>query len=76
MQAPTRLKCEIDDVKAGRKVRHHRLASEISVKKLAYKMGISTSFLSDLELGKRGWTDKRFREAHNAISKLANKNKL
>ena len=76
MEAPQRLNYEIDHTKAGRKIRKHRKARNVQLNDLATELGITDGYLSDLERGKRNWTQKRFSEAHRAISKLANKNKI
>jgi transcriptional regulator with XRE-family HTH domain len=73
MEAPLVLNYEIDHRKAGLSVRKRRVSLGISVLDLADALGLKKSYMSDLERGRRNWTDKRFKEAHRAIHKLSRK---
>ena len=46
---------EPDDRAIGRRMREMRLAKGLSLKDAAARMGISPSYLSDLEQGRRRW---------------------
>lgn len=57
----------IDDVSTGAKMRRHRKAYGISLRALAKAMGISAPFLSDLELGRRNWSNERVLTFNKAV---------
>jgi predicted transcriptional regulator len=57
---------EIDHRKTGQEARRSREAVQVSLRKMATKMGISASYLSELENGKRNWREnlvEQFRDA-------------
>ena len=57
---------EPDQAVVGRKMRKLRVKSGFQIAPLAHAMGISPSYLSDLERGRRDWTltlRKRFTAA-------------
>jgi transcriptional regulator with XRE-family HTH domain len=56
----TTKKVIIDNLETGRRVRKERNSKGTSLRKLANLMGIQPAFLSDLELGRRNWTQDRF----------------
>lgn len=60
---------EIDHAATGAKARELREAKKKSLRKTAIALGVSAAYLSDLELGRRGWTQERADEFQNAITK-------
>lgn len=59
---------KIRDTQAtGKEVRSLRENYNLSLRSIARRMGISPSYLSDLETGKRDWNDKRLRDYFLAI---------
>lgn len=50
---------EIDDRATGMKMRGLREAANISLRDLGRMLDLSAPYLSDLELGRRGWTEQR-----------------
>lgn len=62
-ELPTIQKTEIDNVKAGRIVRDLRISVGKSLRWLADELEVSAPFLSDMELGRRGWSKDRFEQA-------------
>lgn len=59
----------IDHEECGHVVRVERSKKGISLLNLADKLNISSPFLSDLERGKRNWTEERFKTAMQIIEK-------
>ena len=57
----------IDHVQTGAVIRQARVECGITLKAVADAMGISSPFLSDLERGRRNWTEEHFRNALNYI---------
>ena len=51
----------IQQAETGREARLQREKRGVSLRGLAKKMGISASYLSDLELGRRHWNMDRIR---------------
>lgn len=49
---------EIDSKATGKLARDARIKQGISLRKMAGRMGFSSAFLSDLELGRRNWTEE------------------
>jgi len=60
----------IDHAKCGDKVRVQRERLSIPLKDFALLLGISAPFLSDLERGKRNWTEARFLQVVAEINRL------
>ena len=60
---PTRTVQEIDHIEAGRRIRALRESTGMSLRWLATQMGFSAPFISDLELGRRNWTEYNFNKA-------------
>lgn len=57
---------ELDHVAVGAVMRAHRESKNLSLETVAGFMDLSTSYLSDLERGRRNWTEDkvaRFRKA-------------
>lgn len=62
---------EIDHQATGKGARQYREERGLSIRKVAQRMGLSASFVSDLELGRRHWTDaltKRFKKACDTVA--------
>lgn len=57
----------IDDVLLGLAMRDLRTHRGYSLRKLAHKMSISVPYLSDLELGRRKWSEAKIRDYIVAI---------
>lgn len=56
----------IDHIATGRNVRHDRRRRHLTLGQVARFMEISTSYLCDLEMGRRHWTEElvaRYQEA-------------
>lgn len=49
----------VDDARTGEVVRQERLKAGISLRTLASRVGWSPAYMSDLENGKRKWTQKK-----------------
>lgn len=58
MKAVTESVQRINHYETGRKMRLFRESKERSLRSVAEEMGISAAFLSDLERGRRNWSDK------------------
>lgn len=63
----------IDHCATGAMVRHQRKARSISGKRVADIMGIPRSLLSDLEAGRRNWTQDRLDSYAAAIRRLTSR---
>lgn len=62
----------LDTEATAKNILHARLALEIQQKVLALEMGVSQSYLHDLENGKRRITMKLFTLAKAGLEKLSN----
>ena len=60
---------EIDHSAVGFTLRTLRLKKEIGLREMARGMGVSAPFLSDMELGKRNWTQERIDQFNEVIKK-------
>lgn len=58
---------EIDHVQIGLTVRHSRTAVGMTLRELARRLEISAPYLSDLERGRRNWSDSRLDDAMEKI---------
>ena len=67
----TRMLPIIDNVATGEAIRQRREAAKLSLRKVAEYMGWSAAYQSDLELGRRSWTDKKCLEVESAIIRLS-----
>lgn len=56
-----------DHVATGASARRGRLKAGISLREVAGKMGFSAPFISDLEHGRRCWTEDKLRRYNDAI---------
>lgn len=54
----TKLVREIDHVATGERMRKCRCEAKISLREMARRLGYSAPFLSDLELGRRNWSQE------------------
>jgi transcriptional regulator with XRE-family HTH domain len=61
----------IDRKAAGQMVRDARENAKISLRKLAGAMKITPPYLSDMELGRRGFNEERFTKAMTLIERLS-----
>lgn len=59
---------EPDQAATGARIRELRVTKGMQAKTLAEKLGLSASFYSDLELGKRGWSSERIRECERILA--------
>ncbi len=65
---PIMIKVElIDHEKTGLLVRRKRKELDLALSAVAGRAGISTSYLSELERGDRGWTDELFDKVWGAL---------
>lgn len=58
---------EIDHQKTGKELRRLREKANISLRGLAKALGVSSAFLSDIELGHRNWTEEKVEKFLKAI---------
>lgn len=75
MKIPTTRVSKIDHAKAGNLIRQLRKKHKVSLRSLATKMGKSAPYISDLELGRRNWTEDYFRLAEKSIRAIAKEGK-
>lgn len=61
----------IDHVETGAQVRAERERQGLKLQPVADEMGITVQFLSDLERGRRNWTEELLEKAEAAIKKAA-----
>jgi transcriptional regulator with XRE-family HTH domain len=71
MKLPTIKVQEINHAEAGKQIRTLRVKNNISLRRLAVALKISAPFLSDMELGRRGWSVERFELAQVKIKQIA-----
>lgn len=71
--APTITIKQIDHAKAGDRIRVLRESKNLPVRWLAEQLNISSAFMSDLERGRRNWTQERFESAVKFIAKEPSK---
>lgn len=60
LKLPTEKVSKINHLEAGKRVRNLRESKEMSLRRLAHLMGITPPYLSDMELGRRNWTEERY----------------
>lgn len=63
----TKLISSIDHVRTGESMRKARIASGLSLREVARRMGFSAPFVSDLEKGRRCWTEEKARKYNESI---------
>jgi transcriptional regulator with XRE-family HTH domain len=68
MKIPMKTVSMIDHVRAGQAIRSLRVKKSIAQKDLAEAIGIAASQLSDMEQGRRDWTEERFNAAVKFIN--------
>lgn len=61
----------VDDVATGEAVRKLREKAKLSLRKVAAECGWSAPYQSDLELGRRAWSDDKCLKVEGAILKLS-----
>lgn len=66
---------EIDHAQTGSGMRKLREAQSISLRAASRSMVVSPAYLSDLELGKRNWSDALMKRYEAALAKLSKKAK-
>lgn len=59
---------EPDQSATGARIREMRVTKGMQAKTLANLLGLSASFYSDLELGKRAWSSARIRECERILT--------
>lgn len=70
LQIITTKQVVIDHAATGRAVAQFRDDTGIAQKALALEMNIMQSYLSDLEHGRRDWSESIFRNAKEALGRL------
>lgn len=58
---------EIDHIKTGLRLRKLREKSGVSIREVARRLGIDNKYLSDMELGRRNWTEEKVERFLEAI---------
>lgn len=56
-----------DPVVAGAAYRKRRLKAGIGLREMSRRLDVSAAYLSDLELGRRGWRNDKLRAAYEAL---------
>jgi predicted transcriptional regulator len=59
MKAVTIPTTTIDHAATGAAARKERIALGVSIREMAHRIGWSAAYLSDLEKGRRCWTDRK-----------------
>ncbi len=62
---------EIDQAKTGSGIRRERKAAGVSLRSIAKAMKLSAPYVSDLELGRRGWNHELLMRYSSALKLLA-----
>lgn len=62
---------EPDHSETGKLMRSKREDTGVSLRTVATAMEISAPYLSDMELGRRGWSSEMIQRADRAIAKFA-----
>lgn len=62
---------EVDDAKTGSGIRRERLKARVSLRAVARAMNLSAPYVSDLELGRRGWNHELLMRYSSAMKLLA-----
>lgn len=57
-----------DDVATGAAMRQKRESFRLTLRQMGQRMGVSAAFLSDLELGRKRWTEERASEYVKALA--------
>jgi transcriptional regulator with XRE-family HTH domain len=68
MKVQTKTKMVIDNIATGKMARIARENKNHSLRAIAKRLGFSASYLSDLELGRRNWTEEVARKFTEAIN--------
>lgn len=69
MKLPTRTLIVMDNEAIGKMMRAERVSAGKTLTNVAEIMGFSVAHASDLELGRRAWTDARAKQYLAAIKK-------
>ncbi len=64
----TRLERVVDHEATGKLMRKFRIEKGESLRSVAKRMGVSAPFLSDLELGRRHWTEEKVEQFYIAAT--------
>jgi len=59
---------KIDMLATGKSCRQARTMNGLTLRETARRMNVSASFLSDLELGRRNWTEKHIENFNRAMA--------
>lgn len=70
MNLPVTTVVKTDNAAAGEAIRSMRKAKKISLRRLAKALGITPPYLSDMELGRRGWSPERFALAQRKLERM------
>ena len=62
---------EVDDARTGSGIRRERLKARVSLRAVARAMNLSAPYVSDLELGRRGWNNELLMRYSSAMKLLA-----
>lgn len=60
-----------DDVQFGNLMRSNRYLANVSLRQLAFHIGLSHGYISDLERGRRKWNDDLITRYTNVVHALA-----
>jgi len=66
----TRVKRVTDNVATGMLAREIRERHQVSLRAVARELNLSAPYVSDLELGRRGWTEERCEQYRTALQAL------
>lgn len=58
-----------DNIATGQLARQARYYAGLTLREVARRLKLSAPFVSDLELGRRKWSEKRIRQFANALKK-------
>lgn len=67
LYAYTETKVVINPKLTGERARRIREKEKVGLRELAKNMGISAAYLSDLELGRRNWTEKTIKKFNDSM---------
>ncbi len=69
----TEKEIKVDHIASGKIVKAYRMKHKLTTDQVAVQLSISQAYYSDLENGRRNWTEQRFAEAVAAIEQLSKK---
>lgn len=70
LKIPSKKTVVIDHAECGSVIRRLRESKNKSLRWLAHQMQITAPFLSDLERGRRNWSESRFFHAKQILTKI------